>query len=388
MGEAVLEQEQMELNDMATLALVCRSALLGSWRLQRTSGTITLSQEYCRLLRIPSSAELMLPHDVFCSKYIHPEDNWFVRDYQISPPGRKYSFRAICADGVERWLESFPVQTDNVNREMLSGVVQDITERMAHEDNLRNARKMESIRSIAGGIAHEFNNILYSMAGYLGLVKEMLTDVTTLDMTELADCVGEMEISNQRAVRLIKKIQAFSHSGRHGIAIVDLDRAIDMAVKTAPVYENINVRTALPSEGAVRVYVNEAILVEGLCNIIDNGIAAMEKSGGTLDIRTDIVFAEDNRPAACGTVKTGYYGRVLIRDEGCGMDRNTISRIFEPFYTTKQAGDGTGLGLAIVYGMVNAAGGAVEVESQPGKGTIFKLLLPYCSNQVQGESVQ
>ena len=382
--------EQLTKNEQQMLELACSSAGLGSWTLACDTNTMTLSASFCRLLRISDNVsdenELIMPYDAFNSKYIHEEDSWFVRDYQHSPPGHKYSFRVRCSDGAERWLEAFPVVDDNPKSLIVSGVVQDVTERIASEDDLRNARKMESIRSIAGGIAHEFNNILYSMSGYIGLMKDMLKDGDALDVAELNEYVDEMAYSNKRAVRLIKKIQTFSHSGKQGIAQVNLKAAADKVLHDTPFPNGVQPQLVMSSETPVVVYVNETILRESLSNVIANGIAAMNSEKGALLIEIDEVFAAENRPVACGAIRTGYYGRVSITDKGCGMDKNTLSRIFEPFFTTRQAGEGTGLGLAIVYGMVNAAGGAVEVESGPGKGTLFRIYLPSC-NAMAGEKM-
>lgn len=371
--------EQMESKQMEMLALACHSARLGSWRLERDSNRITLSESFCRLLKLPGMDELSMQYDVFNARHIHSEDSWFVRDYQYAPPLHQYSFRAVCADGTERWLEAFPAVNDSRVSDEISGVVQDITERVVKEDDLRHARKMESIRSIAGGIAHEFNNILYSVSGYIGLIKDLLDDAASLDLSEMTEYVGEVEYGTQRAVRLIKKIQTFSHSGRQGISRVNLSEAVEKALTGTSYPENVTFSFTSRPGSLVWVYVNETILSESLNNVISNGIASMAQSGGNLQLVVDEVFEEENRPVACGAIRTGYYGRVSISDEGCGMDKNTISRIFEPFFTTRQAGQGTGLGLAIVYGMVNAAGGAAEVASQPGKGTRFRIYLPSCS---------
>ncbi|MBN2716867.1 MAG: hypothetical protein JXX14_13530 [Deltaproteobacteria bacterium] len=384
-------QEQLVKNEQQMLALACQSAGLGSWRLSRDAKVITLSAPLCMLLKADADPDtaIDLPYDEFNNKYVHPEDRWFVREYQFEPPGHKYSFRVRCTDGTERWLEAFPVSNGTSLNGTVTGVVQDVTERVASEDDMRNARKMESIRSIAGGIAHEFNNILYSMSGYISLMKEMLGDATPLDTIELNEYIGEMEYSNRRAVRLIKKIQTFSHSGKQGISQVKLEEAVNKVLQNIPFPQTVTFKLAVNLSENDRVYVNAMILQESLANVISNGIAAMDSvGGGTLEMELDTVFEEGNRPVTCGSIRTGYYGRVTIKDEGCGMDRNTLNRIFEPFFTTKQAGQGTGLGLAIVYGMVNAAGGAVEVHSQPGNGTRFRIYLPACNVTTGEETIQ
>ena len=386
-NRGVSVQELQSANEQKMLVLACESARLGSWLLVRETNTLTLSVEFCRILGMARNQALVLPYDEFNENYIHPEDKWFVREYQYSPPGQKYSFRVRCADGRERWLEAFPVFSVETVVDT-SGVVQDVTERIAREDDMRNARKMESIRSIAGGISHEFNNILYSLSGYIGLVKDMLNDMNTCDTSELIEYVGEMECSNKRAVRLVKKIQTFSHSGKQGISQVNLLDAVEKALQSVSFPDRVTYRLISGQVHDIGVYVNETIFREALSNVISNSIDAMASvNDAVVKIVMDTVFEEANRPATCGTIKTGYYGRVLIEDTGIGMDRNMMSRIFEPFFTTKQAGQGTGLGLAIVYGMVNAAGGAVEVDSQPGNGTRFRMYLPACSIST-GEKVR
>lgn len=358
---------------------LCLSANLGSWTLDAKSDEIVLSESFCRLLKL-DSVELRLLHKEFIQRFVHSDDVWFVREYQREHAAQKYSFRVICLDRQVRWLEAFPTVIQHADSSTISGVVQDITDRLESEDGIRNASKMESVRSIAGGIAHEFNNILYSMSGYIGLLKEIAGDFKDTDTAEMAEFLHEIEYGNKRAVRLIKKIQTFSHSGKQGVIPVSLYDAVNKAIFGVPFPEHIHSRIRLEADGAVYVYANFNMLIESLVNIFVNGVDAMNKIGGELAIAIEKVFVEETRLVNCGKLNTGYYGRVEVKDNGSGMDKNTISRIFEPFFTTKQAGRGTGLGLAIVFGMVNAAGGAVEVESELGSGSQFRLYLPACSH--------
>ncbi|MBN2340182.1 MAG: PAS domain S-box protein [Deltaproteobacteria bacterium] len=361
-----------------SLLQACASARLGSWTLDRYKDTIYLSAQFCQLLGL-EDGDREMDYQLFMSKHIHPEDVWFVQEYQRAPASRRYTFRVVSDSGMERWLEAFPTAEHDANTHRISGVVQDVTERMANEDGIQNARKMESVRSIAGGIAHEFNNILYAMSGYIGLLKEMASD-EDIDRDEMREFLGEIEFGNKRAVRLIKKIQTFSHSGKQGVSPVSLNDAVAKALHGMPTPENIDVDTNLHDAPPVMVYAHQHTLEEGISNILVNAVGAMDLNGGTVAVRLEQRFIEESRTVQCGKLQTGYYGCVSIQDKGCGMDKNTISRIFEPFFTTKQAGRGTGLGLAIVFGMVNAAGGAVEVESQLGAGSTFRVYLPACSN--------
>lgn len=381
MSDARKAKNMAKYDDESVLLLerTCESAGLGSFTLSKQRNVIQLSDSLCAILGIPNIAG-GLPYDSFVSTHVHPEDVWFVREYQRSSAKRKYLFRAICKDGKIRWLEAFPSLKVVEETEEIFGVVQDVTERVDSEDGIQNARKMESVRSIAGGISHEFNNILYSMAGYIGLMKELVATVEGPDGDEMKEFLGEIEFGSKRAVRLIKKIQTFSHSGKQGIRKVLLNDAARKALSGVPLPENIQCELEDAAKQDVWVYANDNVLIESISNIIINGVAAMESGGDKLKVSVNSLFVPDSKTVQCGKLQTGYYGCVQIQDTGCGMDKNTVSRIFEPFFTTKEAGRGTGLGLAIVFGMVNAAGGAVAVDSKLGKGSTFRVFLPACSS--------
>ena len=247
----------------------------------------------------------------------------------------------------------------------------DITDRKHLEEQLRQAQKLEAIGQLAGGVAHDFNNILAAMMMQLG----MLRSHPKLDVT-FEDDVREIETHAQRAADLTRQLLLFSRRSVMQVKPLDLNELIENLLKMLRrlLGEHIDVhfhpKSALPPVRADAGMVEQVVM-----NLAVNARDAMPK-GGRLTISTDVAQVEapetSLKPERC----PGHFVLLSVADTGVGMDEATCKRIFEPFFTTKEVGRGTGLGLATVYGIVSQHEGWLKVQSELGKGSSFQVALP------------
>ncbi len=244
------------------------------------------------------------------------------------------------------------------------------------EEQLRQSQKMESIGTLAGGIAHDFNNILTAIIGYgnIVLMKMAKDDPQRLNVEHMLD-------AGDRAAHLTKDLLLFSRkqiSERKPADLNEIIRKVEKFLKRV-IGEDIECRTSLGS-GALTVLGDAHQLEQVMMNLATNARDAMP-TGGIFSITTDHVKFDTEFVSVHGFGKPGTYVLTTISDTGKGMDEATREHIFEPFFTTKEVGKGTGLGLAVVYGIIKQHEGFVNVYSEPGQGTTFKIYLPLIDAQ-------
>lgn len=239
------------------------------------------------------------------------------------------------------------------------------------QEQLRQAQKLEAIGRLAGGVAHDFNNILMAQMGYCDLMKlELAAD------DPLARDLGQIRICAERAATLTRQLLAFSRKQALQPVVLDLNTVIcgiDQMLRRL-IGEDIRFELEL-AEDLGRVMADPSQVEQVIMNMVINARDAMPR-GGRLMIRTaDINLDSDpgNQPEK---LDKGSYVMLTVSDSGSGMDKRTLERVFEPFFTTKERGKGTGLGLAMVYGIVKQSGGDIQVESALGQGTTFRIYLP------------
>ncbi|HWX23108.1 MAG TPA: response regulator [Candidatus Binatia bacterium] len=247
----------------------------------------------------------------------------------------------------------------------------DITEVLNLESQLRHAQKLESVGQLAAGVAHDFNNILTVIQGY----SESLLARWSADATATGP-LKQISVAAQRAATLTRQLLLFSRKQVIQPKLLDLNSVLQNLVKMLGrlVGEDI----ALETEYAATLPAIEAdtgMLEQVVMNLAVNSRDAMPK-GGRLLIATSSAEIDEAYTRHHADARTGRFICLSVADTGCGMDRKTLERIFEPFFTTKEVGKGTGLGLATVYGIVKQHKGWIEVTSEPGRGTTFKIYFP------------
>jgi hypothetical protein len=272
-----------------------------------------------------------------------------------------------------RWFQTIkmPLRSPEEGTATLLGVSTEITERKRLEEQLLQSQKMEAVGQLAGGVAHDFNNILTAIVGY--------TDLLAAELganEQQHEDLEEIRKAARRAAALTRQLLAFSRKQVLEPRIIDVNGVVmnlDKMLRSL-ISENIELKTDLAQNlAAARADPNQ--IEQVIMNLAINARDAMP-DGGTVTIETRNATLDDAYAAQHVSVIPGEYVMLAVSDTGCGMDEKTQSRIFEPFFTTKPAGRGTGLGLSTVYGIVKQTGGNIWLYSEPGKGTTFKIYLP------------
>jgi len=252
------------------------------------------------------------------------------------------------------------------------GSIRDVTDRKILEQQLFQAQKMEAIGTLAGGVAHDFNNILYVIIGFT----ELALDETAHDC-QLSGFLANVLKAAERAKYLVNQILTFSRQSE----VEKRPLLIEPIVKEVCKF----LRASLPTTIEIRwtlgdhlspVLADPTQIHQVLMNLCTNAGHAMRKTGGKLAISLDEVDLDAVSVAAYPDSIPGRYQQVTVSDTGHGIDRSVVDRIFDPYFTTKEKGEGTGLGLAVVHGIVKAHRGIIRVESEPGAGSLFRVYLP------------
>jgi PAS domain S-box-containing protein len=250
-------------------------------------------------------------------------------------------------------------------------IVQDTTEHMRMENQLRQAQKMEAVGRLAAGIAHDFNNILTVIIGNtsLQLANPQINDTLSKALTQVVKAAD-------RATELTRQLLAYSRKQIIQKRDVDLNETVTQAsaMLRRVIGEHITIATDL-APGLPAILADATNVDQVIMNIVLNARDAMPE-GGRLTISTAKVNVTATQAALCADAREGRFVRLALRDTGCGMDAATLGRIFEPFFTTKEIGRGTGMGLATTFGIVKQHGGWIEVESELGRGTTFRIYFP------------
>jgi two-component system cell cycle sensor histidine kinase/response regulator CckA len=303
----------------------------------------------------------------------HPDDESYQRFIETVTAGSEWQgeLARTGPDGKRIWESVQASCIRNASGEItnLLCLREDITERKRLEEELRQSQKMESLGEIAGGIAHDFNNLLAVINGY--------AELTTLhpnDPSLLQKSLREIKRASQRATGLVRQILTFSRKAQVHFAPVDLNQLIrDLSALLAETFpRKVSFNFALV-DGLPTLMADQNQLQQVVLNLFVNARDAMP-DGGTISVTTSLISGDAVKHSEADRSKS--YVCLQVSDTGVGMPPEVKARIFEPFFTTKLGSGGTGLGLAVVYGIITSHHGFIDVESSPGAGSTFKIVMP------------
>lgn len=302
----------------------------------------------------------------------------------------EYELRRL--DTGERWAGSYsfsPIRQQN--GEIVGAVVvaRDITERRRAEEDkaklearLQQAERMESVGRLAGGVAHDFNNMLGVILGHVEMAMEVLGS-----SHEVYEDLREIRGAAERSAHLTRQLLAFARRQTVAPQVLDLNETVNGVLRMLGrlIGESIDL-TWNPAPGLWRVKIDPSQVDQLLANLCVNARDAIA-GVGRIVIETANCTIHDGDSGAPQGVLPGQYVRLRVSDDGCGMDADTAQHVFEPFFTTKGLGKGTGLGLATVYGIVTQNNGAISVDSAPARGTTFTIYLPRWAGEMEAVAV-
>lgn len=269
--------------------------------------------------------------------------------------------------------------------------VDNVTELENKEQQLRHAQKMETIGTLAGGLAHDFNNILGGLTGSLSLIRFKLEQDTDIDRDFLRKYLGIMEQAGKRASDLVKQLLSIVRKQEMNFQPVDLNTTIDHIMKICTISFDKCIDLNFHNfSGKAMVNADPTQTEQVLLNLCVNAAHAMttmrtadERQGGKLMVSVEKIFADQNFRVTHREAKSISYWVLSVQDTGIGMDTKTVAKIFDPFFTTKAKDKGTGLGLAMVYNIVQQHGGFIDVYSEIGQGSTFSVYLPVFEDSSQ-----
>lgn len=355
-----------------------RIARVGGWEFDPATGSTWWSDQAAHILGVPNIRGPVTLFDFF--QRLHPDDRDRARRTALAAMDEDRSFRFECRLLPDaNHVRHVEVHGDVLHREDDTGVVvgtlQDITDRRRLEDHLSQAQRMEAVGKLAGGVAHDFNNLLSVILGNTEILLER--DGSDQAPDDVQEDLLQIHGAAERGAALTRKLLAFSRRQVLDPRQVDLNEVLngmrEMLRRLLP--EELELEVDLSREvGSVRM--DRGQLEQIVMSLAVNARDAMEP-GGTLRIATnhlDLTDAEALDPAQI--LDPGSYAVLSVADDGHGMPPEVKSRVFEPFFTTRDAEEGTGMGLASVYGVARQSGGGITVESEPGVGSHFQIFLP------------
>ena len=308
---------------------------------------------------------------------LHPDDRAIateaIREAVRGEKEYDIQFRICHPDGSLRHIKAngVVIRDRHGTAVRMIGLNQDITDQKHLEEQLLQSQKMEAIGQLAGGVAHDFNNILTVIYGYCSLLQLQMGKES-----QYRPDIDHIFAAAERAANLTKSLLAFSRKQVMSPRPLNLNDAIANVGKllTRIIGEDIHLKTNL-SVNPLRIFADSGQIEQILMNLATNARDAMP-DGGLLTLETDIQEIDQDFIHAHGYGAAGTYAVMSVSDTGTGMDAETGKKIFEPFFTTKEVGKGTGLGLSIVYGVIKQHNGYINVYSEPGKGTTFRIYFP------------
>jgi len=367
----------------AQLSNALEMAHLGHWEYDVATDLFTFNDQFYNIFRttVEKIGGYTMHSAEYAHRFVHPDDMDVVGEetrkaIETTDPhfSRQIEHRMLYADGTIGCITvRFFIVKDSHGRTVKTyGVNQDITERKNLESQLRQSQKMEAIGTLAGGVAHEFNNILGIIVGN--------SDLALIDLPEgnpARSYLDEIQSASFRARDIVKHILSFARKAPFQAKPIEIAPVVKEVVKLmrATIPMNIEIEQNISCESEI-VSADPTEIHQVVMNLVTNAAHALRTSDGILTVGLEPVTLDKDAILSYEGIRPGNFVRLIVKDTGHGIAPELIGRIFEPFFTTKEVGEGTGMGLAVVYGIVKKYEGAIKVTSEPGKGSAFEVLLP------------
>ncbi len=372
------ETKQKELQSQLSNAM--EIAHLGPWEYDVASDLFTFNDYFYKIFHTTAEevGGYVMTSGEYNRRFIHPDDIAFLTEEgrkasETNDPNynRQFEQRIIYADGNVGYIAiRFFIQKDENGRTIRAyGVNQDITETVRLREKLAQVQKLEAIGTLAGGLAHDYNNILM---GILGNTALMLLEMDTAHPHYAK--LKNIEQYVQNASDLTKQMLGFARGGKYEVKPTDMN---DLVKKSSDMFgqtkKEITIHTKY-QEDIWTVEIDQGQMNQVLLNLYVNAWQSMP-GGGDLYLETKNIVLDETYVKPLG-VSSGNYVKISVTDTGVGMDEDTKHKIFDPFFTTKKMGRGTGLGLATAYGIIKNHSGIINVYSEKGEGSTFNIYLP------------
>ncbi len=353
------------------------NSLVGIFKTNKNGDVLYANKAIAALFEFDSPEGMMAEGAL--PRYKNPEDRKrFIQMLRSNGKVDQFEFDVLTRNGKTKTM----IMSAVIDGDSISGMLIDITDYRSLEAQLHHAQKLESIGTLAGGVAHDFNNILSAIIGYghVALMNMATDDPQRLNIEHMLEAAD-------RAAHLTKELLLFSRKQVSERKPVDLNEVVGKVEKflIRVIGEDITCKKSIAGH-PLTVFADSYQLEQVLMNLATNARDAMP-GGGAFTVTTEQINLNEDFIAAHGYGKPGVYAMITVSDTGKGMDEGTRKRIFEPFFTTKEVGKGTGLGLAVVYGIIKQHEGFINVYSEPGKGTTFRIYLSLIAPEAREEAI-